>query len=162
MNWVMTWTKHFQKLINDFKICSHFYNILYNAIVDNFFDLVSSLSFLRIDDINEDIWVNEWGLKSGIQEYMGGVELLRSIDFFYQLNGRFSPKKELVHAPDGENHDFLEDSEKFSPVRLYEIFSEGKLYSLVCTQFACPVNVYLGGDQEISKKMQWASFTKIF
>lgn len=65
-----------------------------------FFDRVSSLSFSRIDDINEDIGLNGWGLKTDIQEYTSSVELLQPVDLFYQFNGRFLPEKELVHVLD--------------------------------------------------------------
>ena len=40
-------------VIDKFKICRHFYNTLYNSVADNFFDLVTLLSFSRIENINE-------------------------------------------------------------------------------------------------------------
>lgn len=86
--------------IYNFKICRYCYNVLYSSVAYNFFDRVSSLSFSRIDDINEDIGLNGWGLKTDIQEYTSSVELLQPVDLFYQFNGRFLPEKELVHVLD--------------------------------------------------------------
>lgn len=86
--------------IYNFKICRYCYNVLYCSVAYNFFDRVSSLSFSRIDDINEDIGLNGWGLKTDIQEYTSSVELLQPVDLFYQFNGRFLPEKELVHVLD--------------------------------------------------------------
>lgn len=86
--------------IYNFKICRYCYNVLYSSVAYNFFDRVSSLSFSRIDDINEDIGLNGWGLKTDIQEYTSSVELLQPVDLFYQFNGGFLPEKELVHVLD--------------------------------------------------------------
>ena len=43
---------------DNIKICRYFYNILYNLVAQNFFDLVSLLSFSKMKNINEDIWLN--------------------------------------------------------------------------------------------------------
>ena len=75
--------KSMKDVIDKFKICRHFYKALYKSVTDNFFDLVSLLSFSRIEDVNKDIWLNGWRLKTDIKEYSGSTKLLKSLDYFY-------------------------------------------------------------------------------
>ena len=83
------------------KICRYFYDILYNLVAENFFDLVSLVSFQKIKHINEDIWLNSQGLNSNIRQYASSTKLLRSINFFSYLNTKFPFEKKLVHVPGG-------------------------------------------------------------
>ena len=39
-------------------------------------------------------------LKANVGKYKDSVELLKSTDFFYYINGRFLPEKELLNTPD--------------------------------------------------------------
>ena len=114
-------------------------------------ELISSLTYSRIEDVNDDICLNDWGLRTDIREYRGSVSLLKLIDLFYFLNGRFSPEKEVVLAPDGDTPKFFKESEKILPKRLYELYSGSSWYGLVSIRFLSALNVYLGAKREISK-----------
>lgn len=73
--------KSMKDVIDKFKICRHFCKALYKSVTDNIFDLVSLLSFSRIEDVNKDIWLNGWRLKT--DTCSGSTKLLKSLDYFY-------------------------------------------------------------------------------
>ena len=123
--------------------------IVENYVLQNC-TLRTSLTYFRIEGIDDDIRLNGWGISTDIREYRGGDNLLESIDFFYHINGRFPPGKELVPAPDGDMTEFLEESKKVSKKHLYKLYRRINLHSLVSAHFFSSLNVYLGGKRKIS------------
>ena len=55
--------------------------MLYYDVAENFKNYLSSLDFVEIEGLNEDIKANGWGLLS-IKQYENAVELLKSFDIF--------------------------------------------------------------------------------
>ena len=77
---------------------------------------------------------------------------MKSIDYFYSINGGFLPESELVNAPEGKIPDFidLKFDQKNSSYCLYEIFRGRKSHDLISTQL-CALNIYLGNGRQVSK-----------
>lgn len=81
------------------------------------------------------------GLETSIRKYTGSIRLLKFIYFFYYLNGRFRNEKELVRGGKYLIQLFV----------CMKCLEEKNRTALVCMQFLCTLNVYLGRVQETSK-----------
>lgn len=79
---------------------------------------------------------------------------MKAFDFFYYINGRFPTNNDLITALDGDIPDFIKiklPGQKISPHQLYEMFRGKKSHVLVSTQFLSALNIFLGGNLQISK-----------
>ena len=78
-----------------------------------------------------------------------GRELLKAFDYFYYINGRFLLDNNLVTVPKPKTTSFIETDDEISLIALHERLRGGKSHTLSCTKFLCPLNVQLGGDDEL-------------
>ena len=79
---------------------------------------------------------------------------MKAFDFFYYINGRFPTNNDLITALDGDIPDFIKiklPGQKISPHQLFEMFRSKKSHVLVSTQFLSALNIFLGGNLQISK-----------
>lgn len=73
--------KIIKDIIKNYNICRRFYKILFNSVTNNFFEYVSTESYLEVNEINKDFKTIGWGLTPDVREYQGNVELLNSWTF---------------------------------------------------------------------------------
>ena len=73
--------KIIKDIIKNYNICRRFYKTLFNSVTNNFFEYVSTESYLEVNEINEDFKTIGWALTPDVREYQGNVELLNSWTF---------------------------------------------------------------------------------
>lgn len=82
------------------------YNSLYKSIAENFQEYLTTLELNKFDELNADINTNAWDLMK-IEDYDSVFELMKSIDIFYYLIGRFPATDGLLWVADNNKMDFI-------------------------------------------------------
>ena len=85
--------------------------MLYFEIDENFKSYLQAFDFVEIELFKNDIRANG-GVLLPIEQYENLVELLKSFEIFYYINGRFPYTTALLPIPDGDIPNF-EKSEKY-------------------------------------------------
>ena len=80
---------------------SSVYHSLFFNISDSFIEYIHFSSPDEIQELDHDIKINRWGIKS-LLEVENAYELLTDFQMFYYLNGRFPLTNGLLNVPDGE------------------------------------------------------------
>ena len=114
----------------NFKIIIRVYQHLYADIVDIFFEYIHSLDSGEIQQLDDDIKTNGWGVIN-LLEVGNAFELLSNLQLFYHNNGRLPLTNGLLIVPDGE---VPEGEEKINLNNLYEMFQSTKSHGLVSMQ----------------------------
>ena len=114
----------------NFKIIIRVYQHLYADIVDIFFKYIHSLDSGEIQQLDDDIKTNGWGVIN-LLEIDNAFELLSNLQLFYHNNGRLPLTNGLLIVPDGE---VPEGEEKINLNNLYEMFQSTKSHGLVSMQ----------------------------
>ena len=89
------------------------------------------------------------------------LEVLQLFGRYYFKTSTFSTEKNLVYVPEGEMPSFLNANEKISPNLLFEKFNTSHAYGLVSTQFLCALNIFVGGEKELSKNTMSEFFNNL-
>ena len=114
----------------NFKIIIRVYQHLYADIVDIFFEYIHSLDSGEIQQLDDDIKTNGWGVIN-LLEIDNAFELLSNLQLFYHNNGRLPLTNGLLIVP----HDEVpEGEEKINLNNLYEMFQSTKSHGLVSMQ----------------------------
>ena len=121
---------------------------MYATIAENFKYYLSTLTQSEFDEIDSDIISS--GLNS-LQNVETATELLMLFDFFHFVNGRFPttgvhmfiPRADLPMEVNGE---------ELNIKKLYEKFRTTDSHALVCSQFLAVLNIFFGGDPELSRR----------
>ena len=121
---------------------------MYTTIAENFQYYLSTLTQSEFDKIDSDIISS--GLNS-LQNVETATELLMLFDLFYFVNGRF---------PTTGVHTFIrradlpmeENCEELNIKKLYEKFRTRNSHALVSSQFLAVLNIFFGGDPELSRR----------
>ena len=114
----------------NFKIIIRVYQHLYADIVDIFFEYIHSLDSGEIQQLDDDIKTNGWGVIN-LLKIDNAFELLSNLQLFYHNNGRLPLTNGLLIVPDGE---VPEGEEKINLNNLYEMFQSTKSHGLVSMQ----------------------------
>ena len=114
----------------NFKIIIRVYQHLYADIVDIFFEYIHSLDSGEIQQLDDDIKTNGWGVIN-LLKIDNAFELLSNLQLFYHNNGRLPLTNGLLIVPDGE---VPEGEEKINLNNLYEMFQSTKSHGLVSKQ----------------------------
>ena len=114
----------------NFKIIIRVYQHLFADIVDIFFEYIHSLDSGEIQQLDDDIKTNGWGVIN-LLEIDNAFELLSNLQLFYHNNGRLPLTNGLLIVPDGE---VPEGEEKINLNNLYEMFQSTKSHGLVSMQ----------------------------
>ena len=96
-----------------------------------FAEFLRSLSSYELEDINNDIRFNGWGVRK-VQEIGDSHELIRIFQDFYMLTGRLPFSNELLVIPDG--HASPREN-KVNMKQLYELFKNTESHGLVSLPF---------------------------
>ena len=120
---------------------------LFVDISDSFIEYIYPLIPDEIQELDADIKINRWGIKS-LLEVENAYELLSVFEMFYRLNGRFPLTNGLLIVPYGE---VPEGDNKIILNQLYEMFKDTNSHGLVYPQFLCALGIFFGADKSTSK-----------
>ena len=116
---------------SNYRIARRVYQQLYLDVSELFAEFLRSLSSYELEDINNDIRFNGWGIRK-VQEVEDSQELLRIFQDFYTLTGRLPLSNELLVIPDREA---LPGESEVNITQLYELFKNTKSHGLVSLLF---------------------------
>ena len=103
-----------------------------------FAEFISSLSSYKINDMDQDIKANGWGIKK-ITEVSGAQELLKLFQDFYAIMGRLLLSNSLLVVPDGNTP----PEEKINLRQLYDLLKNTNSHGLVSLPFLGLLQFYL-------------------
>ena len=94
-------TEIIETVESNYKISSPVYQAFFIDIADSFIEYIHSLDINEIQELDDDLKANGWGVKS-LLEVENAYELLNFFQIFYYFNGRFPLTNGLLIFPDGE------------------------------------------------------------
>ena len=112
---------------NNYRIIRWVYKHLYADIADMLFEYILSLDPDEIQQLDDDIKTNEWGVIN-LLEIDNVLELLSTFQIFYHNNGILPVTNGLLIVPD---HEVQEGQEKINLKNLFEMFRYMKSHGLV-------------------------------
>ena len=121
---------------------------MYTTIAENFQYYLSTLTQLEFDEIDSDIISS--GLNS-LQNMETATELFMLFDFFYFVDGRFPTTGFHTFIPRADLPMEV-SSEELNIKKLYEKFRKTNSHALVSSQFLAALNIFFGGDPELSRR----------
>ena len=124
------------------------HNEICTSIAQNFQLYINSLEQSELEEIDVDFVSS--GLNS-IQNVDSATELLMLFDFFYFVNGRFPTTTAHTFIPRADLPMEV-DGEEINIKKIYEKFRGTNSHSLVSAQFLGALNIFFGGDPEITRK----------
>lgn len=116
---------------SNYRIARRVYQQLYVDVSELFAKFVRSLGTFEIEDMNNNIRVNGWGIKK-ITEVQDSEELMNIFQNFYNLMGRLPLSNGLLVVPDG---DAPPGEDRVNMRNLYELFKHTKSRRLVSLPF---------------------------
>ena len=118
----------------NYRIARRVYQQLYLDIAE----FIRSLSSSELQDFDEDISANGWGIKE-ISEVSNAQELLKIFQDFYSLTGRLPLSNSLLVVPDGD----APPEEKLNMRQLYDLFKNTNSHGLISLPFLGLIQYYL-------------------
>ena len=122
----------------NYRIARRVYQQLYLDIAELFAEFIRSLSSSELQDFDEDISANGWGIKK-ISEVSDAQELIKIFQDFYSLTGRLLLSNSLLVVPDGD----APPEEKLNMRQLYDLFKNTNSHGLVSLPFRGLIQYYL-------------------
>ena len=101
------------------------------------------------DDLASEIYYTK-----KVKEIESHVEFLKIFNKFYFKTGRFPGNHfDLMIAPPGIKPSFVKTRDEISPSKINEKFQSGPSYGLAAVQFIAALNVYFGGEKQLSQNL---------
>ena len=124
-----------------YKIARRVYQDLYIDVADFFQEFIRSFSPQDIQDMDDDIKNNGWGVKN-ILDVENSLELLNIFQTFYHTTGRLPLANGLLVVPDGEPP---EGEDRINMKSLYGMFRDNYSHGLVSLPFLGVIHYYFDG-----------------
>ena len=142
-----------QKTQQNLNYCKNFYEEVFNDISYFLHKKIKEMPDEFVEKIQEDL-ANEIYFTKKIKEIESHVEFLKVFNRFYFKTGRFPGNHfDLMVVPPGIKPSFVKTRDETSPSEINEKFQSGPSYGLAAVQFIAALNVYFGGDKELSRNV---------
>ena len=142
-----------QKTQQNLNYCKNFYEEVFNDISYFLHKKIKEMPDEFVEKIQEDL-ANEIYFTKKIKEIESHVEFLKVFNRFYFKTGRFPGNHfDLMVVPPGIKPSFVKTRDEISPSEINEKFQSGPSYGLAAVQFIAALNVYFGGDKELSRNV---------
>ena len=116
---------------SNYKVARRVYQYLYYDLAELFSKYVQSMSSFELQDIDEDIKINGWGIQK-VSEVKDSMKLLNIFQDFYTATGRLPTFNGLLVVPDGEAPP---GENKINMKQLYDLFKNTGSHVLVSLLF---------------------------
>ena len=116
---------------SNYKVARRVYQYLYYDLAELFSKYVQSMSSFELQDIDEDIKINGWGIQK-VSEVKDSMKLLNIFQDFYTATGRLPTFNGLLVGPDGEAPP---GENKINMKQLYDLFKNTGSHVLVSLPF---------------------------
>ena len=134
------------------KYCKEFYNGVFDDIGYFLQRAIHETQDHFIKKMEEDL-ANHRIYFSKLKKIESQTDLMMIFSNFYFKTGRFPGFFDLINVPLGDNPDFIEKNDKISPFEINEKFSNTDCYGLASVQFIAALNVFFGGEKNLSKNV---------
>ena len=114
-----------------YRVARRVYQQLYFDVSELFADFIRSTDLLNLQDMDNDIKANEWGIKK-ITDVNSAEDFMTIFQAFYQLTGRLSLSNGLLVIPVG---DPPPGEDRVNMKSMYEIFRQTNSHGLVSLPF---------------------------
>ena len=114
----------------NYRIARRVYQHLYYDIAQLFAEYVKSMSSYELQDIDEDIKTNGWGIQK-VPDVRDSTKFLNIFQDIYTATGRSPTFNGLLVVPDGE----VAPDEKLNMKQLYDLFKNTNSHGLVSLLF---------------------------
>ena len=114
----------------NYRIARRVYQHLYYDIAQLFAEYVKSMSSYELQDIDEDIKTNGWGIQK-VPDVRDSTKFLNIFQDIYTATGRSPTFNGLLVVPDGE----VAPDEKLNMKQLYDLFKNTNSHGLVSLPF---------------------------
>ena len=142
--------KHIEKTFQNLNYLKIYYD---NVFWDTGYFLLRSLQaqnalFLEEikDDLSREIFYNK-----KIKDVTNHMEFLQKMSQYFYKTGRLPENEEMAIIPRGVTLTFVKENQLINPFDLYEKFQFTDSHGLVSVPFLAALNVFVGGDKNISK-----------
>ena len=134
----------------NYGIARSVYQQLHIDTAELFADLIRSLSSYELQDMDDNIRANGWGIKK-ISEVRDAQEFMKIFQDFYTLTGRLPLSNGLLVVPDGDTP----PGEKLNKKHFYDLFKNTKSHGIVSLPFLGLIQYYLEeNDHSLIKTLQ--------
>ena len=141
-----------EKTQGNLNYCKKIYNAIYDDLGYFFQRKIHEIPNDHIEEMEEDLKIHRIYHKS-IKKIENPVELLNIFSDFYFKTGRFPGVHKLLNVPPGNNPSFIAKHDQLSPFDIYNKFKNTSCYGLASVQFLSALNVFFGGDKNISRNV---------
>ena len=125
----------------NYRIARGVYQQLRIDTIELFSEFIRSLSSYELQDMDEDIRANGWGIKK-ISEVSDPQELMKVFQDFYALTGTLPLSNGLLVVLDGDTP----PGEKLNMKHLYDLFKNTNSHGVVSLPFLGLIQYYLEGN----------------
>ena len=130
--------------IENVTVAKRVYTMVFNTVTRNFNLTIQDLGYSRTKDISDDFSIKNYS-------YQDSLTNLNDWISYYYLYGKFPGSDEFVNVPYHKKPYFLKTETQLSPSNLYGKFSATTAKGLVSLHALCALNIYFGGNKDISK-----------
>ena len=141
-----------EKTQEKLKYCKEFYNGVFDDIGYFLQRKIHETQDHFIEKMQEDLSNHRIYFRK-LKEIESHTDLMMIFSNFYFKTGRFPGVFELINVPPGDNPDFIEKHDKISPFSINEKYSNTQCYGLASVQFISALNVFFGGEKNLSKNV---------
>ena len=142
-----------QKTLENLNYCKRFYEEVFDDISYFLHKKIKEIPDEFVEKMQDDL-ANEIYFTKKIKEIESHVEFLKVFNRFYFKTGRFPGNHfDLMVVPPGIKPSFVKTRDEISPSEINEKFQSGPSYGLAAVQFIAALNVYFGGDKELSRNV---------
>ena len=142
-----------QKTLENLNYCKRFYEEVFDDISYFLHKKIKEIPDEFVEKMQDDL-ASEIYYTKKLKEIESHVEFLKIFNKFYFKTGRFPGNHfDLMVVPPGIKPSFVKTRDEISPSEINEKFQSGPSYGLAAVQFIAALNIYFGGDKELSRNV---------
>ena len=141
-----------EKTQENLKYCKRFYEEVFDDISLFLHKKIKETPDEFVEKMEEDL-ANQKIFFKRIKEIESSAKFMKILNNFYFKTGRFPGYSEHIIVPPGVNPSFVETHDQISPSEINEKFKNSSSYGLASVQFVAALNVFFGGDKELSRNV---------
>ena len=142
-----------QKTLQNLNYCKRFYKEVFHDISYFLHKKIKETPDEFVEKMQDDLAREIYHTKK-LKEIESHVEFLKIFNKFYFKTRRFPGNHfDLMIVPPGIKPSFVKTRDEISPSEINEKFQSGPSYGLAAVQFIAALNVYFGGEKQLSQNV---------
>ena len=142
-----------QKTLENLNYCKRFYDEVFDNISYFLHKKIKEIPDEFVEKMQDDL-ASEIYYTKKLKEIESHVEFMKIFNKFYFKTGRFPGNHfDLMIVPPGIKPSFVKTRDEISPSEINKKFQSGPSYGLAAVQFIAALNVYFGGEKQLSQNV---------